>query len=505
MLLTWPGVPALLYGEEWGLAAEVLCEEPENAWLDRMAMPWARGADCREAQAWLASLIKARRESAALAEGTVEILHAGDSLLVYRRVLGTEAVDVVLHVGQDGASLEIVDDSWGPLEPWVTVGQVRVEGDTVALGGLSAVVARRLPGGPLRNPSVIVEANRRQRDQAVRLAQVEVPLWPTRLDFSLTERCNMRCRHCITDAPRRTAKGEARSMTPWVLEKLQSAFAHVDYAGFVHGGESLTSPMLFPVLKALREARGSLGFRAHVLTNGLLLTEDVAHALVEAGVTTLSVSLDGAHAATNDAIRDGGRFQTVVERLKQVLAARRTWGKGLRVGVSMVVLQQNLGELRNMVDLVADLGADWIKFEEGVPVNAFALQSLVLADDKRLLVALEDAMAWAQRRGLVAIDHTKPLEIWRCRLANDPAKAAFLSADEFANGSEIHPCRTLWETACVEPNGDVRCGDFFGPILGNVTEVPLVDLWRRPEAQVLRQQQLEGRVCGPRGPVTCLP
>jgi hypothetical protein len=55
----------------------------------------------------------------------------------------------------------------------------------------------------------------------------------------------------------------------------------------------------------------------------------------------------------------------------------------------------------------------------------------------------------------------------------------------------------------VEPNGDVRAGDFFGSILGNVTETPLATLFRGPAAAEARERSRLARICGA-GPVTCL-
>src|SRR5690606_12105995 len=92
--------------------------------------------------------------------------------------------------------------------------------------------------------------------------------------------------------------------------------------------------------------------------------------------------------------------------------------------------------------------------------------------------------------------------VWRCRL--DEETRAFLEADETANRCVIHPCRTPWETACIEPNGDVRARDFFGPILGNVTQTPLAELWNAPEAERLRRDASLSRLCAPAGPVTCV-
>ena len=104
---------------------------------------------------------------------------------------------------------------------------------------------------------------------------------------------------------------------------------------------------------------------------------------------------------------------------------------------------------------------------------------------------------------MVLVDHTIDRAIWRCRFEHEPDVARFVAADEFANRSEIHPCRGPWEVACVEPNGDVRGGDFFGPVLGNVTQQSFEELWSCARAREERARSYAARLCG-QGPVTCL-
>jgi MoaA/NifB/PqqE/SkfB family radical SAM enzyme len=228
-----------------------------------------------------------------------------------------------------------------------------------------------------------------------------------------------------------------------------------------------------------------------------------AERLVHAGVSSISISLDGATAATNDAIRLGGRFEDVRRNLTEVLTWRREEKIDLRIGLSIVVLSQNLHELSRFVDLATEFGVDWLKLEEGVPATEFARTSLVSCSSRTSREAIEAALGRGRERGLVMVDHTIDRAVWRCRL--DDETRAFLAADEHANRGEIHPCRTPWETLCVEPNGDLRVTDFFGPIVGNVTTTPMRELWNAPAAIEARERAKLSRICGPDGPVTCVP
>lgn len=499
LLATLPGVPMLLYGEEIGMRSDGAGLALEDVWPDRAPMPWSGTRRDTSLHATIGALFRLRRESEALRSGSLTIAFADARTIVYRRAAAGETIDVALSFDPEPKTIAVDDDELPRLLP--LAGNATTEGTVVHLPAYGFCVARRerALGQAIAPPAA--RRNLALRDEDMKNGVPYASTRPSRFFFSVTERCNLRCAHCITHAPERTASGTARTMTRAVIDALRDDLGLADYFAFVHGGESLTAPILFDLLQAIRAARGREPYVAHVLSNGVLLSPAVGARLVEAGVSSISVSLDGASAHTNDAIRTGGRFDDVVRRLRELLAWRRGEKIDLRVGLSFVVLAQNLHEVGAFVDLAADLGVDWVKLEEGVPATEFAKRSLVACASPDARRTIDAAMARGRDAGLVMVDHTIERAIWRCRL--DDEARTFLEADEHANRSAIHPCRVPWETICIEPNGDARVLDFFGPIVGNVLAQPLRDSWNAREAMEARLQSVRGRLCGA-GPVTCL-
>lgn len=501
MLLTSAGIPMLLYGEELGMrATDGASRELEDVWPDRAPMPWSR-KHVSPLRPLLRDLLAARKASAALREGTTTLLYADDTTLVIRRTAEGDVVDLALSFADETKTIELEDDELPRLTPMASTGSCSVEGARVVLPPFGAMVMRRdralgravLPAHARRNLVL--------RDRELEGGRTVVEARTSRFFFSVTERCNLRCEHCITHAPELTKSGAARTMTPAVVDALRDDLGFGTYFAFVHGGESLTAPIFFDVLEAIRTARGHEPYVAHLLTNGVLLGEKIAERVVDSGVSSLSVSLDGATGETNDAIRTGGRFEEVCRNVEAVVQWRKRAKADLRIGLSFVALAQNVAEIGAFVELAARLGVDWVKLEEGVPATEFAKRSLVSCAAPSVRARIDHALERGRELGLVMVDHTIDREVWRCRL--DDATRAFLDADEHANRCVIHPCRTPWETACVEPNGDVRVRDFFGPIVGNVTSTPLASLWNAPEAVELRARSIRDRLCG-QGPVICL-
>lgn len=504
MLYTLPGIPMLLYGEELGLFAVRPEQTREDVWPDRMPMPWPEEAKTGESD-WrevLTNLGILRKNSAALREGELSFAHGEGSVLVYRREAAGEIVDIALNTGLEDIEVSLEDDVFPAMDVLFHVGNAAVAGTQARLGAGSGVVVRR--HRELGRRKLVLAGNAVLRDRDFKSSAQRVSSRPSRLDLAITERCNLRCAHCITDAPARTASRHAREWSPWILDRIRDDLAHAEHVAFAHGGESLTSPMFVPVLDALREARCGLPTMVHLLTNGVLLSGKTAEDLVNRGVRSMSISLDGATVEANDAIREGGRFRQIIDNVREVVQMRREKRWDLRLGVSTVVLSQNVSELEALVDLCADLGVDWLKLEEAVPVNAFAERSLVRLDYGFAADAVRAACMRGAARGLVMVDHTVDRPIWRCRIDEDTPGKTFLDADGFANRTQIHPCRGPWEIACIEANGDVRVGHFFGPVLGNVTEQSLTESWNGTIAMAERTRAMAARLCK-NGPVTCVP
>ncbi|MFO0679112.1 MAG: alpha-amylase family glycosyl hydrolase [Polyangiaceae bacterium] len=501
LLATVPGVPMLLYGEETGMGHDARELAPENVWADRAPRPWSDAVHARHAL--LRSLFRLRKEHRALRGGSFEFVHDGEDVLVYRRRAGRDVVDVVLHAGAGTRTLSLEDETFPNARVAVVSGDATFEGGSATLRGPGALVLVRDDTRERGTTRVhLVRANEVRKDRAFVHGDVRPAALPVRLDFAVTERCNLRCVHCITNAPERTANGSARTLSRAVLDALAPDLAFARYFGFVHGGESLTAPVFFDVLRTIREARGAEPTVVHLLSNGVLLHERNLHRLFDAGVNSLSVSLDGATAATNDVLRVGGKLEAILANVAAAVRIRAERNIDVRLGISTVVMPANVDELRELVDRAVDVGVDWVKLEELVPVNAFSRKALPDYDAANVRSAILRAAEHGRARGIRMVEHVGAPDVWRCRL--DARTEAFLADDEFANRSSIHPCRARWDIACIEPDGDVRIGDFFGRVLGNVLHAPLDELWRSSVAADERRASQVGRLCGPTGPVTCV-
>ncbi|MBA2541432.1 MAG: radical SAM protein [Deltaproteobacteria bacterium] len=443
--------------------------------------------------------------------GAAPLLVLGEVTIDGARAVAREGIEVDAH---DRAAVDDLAGLTGDAHPAIDDARTRgldhdrtagADGERannrtqreIVLGPWSAVVldrVRELPENALDDATALAN-NRLLGALAFREGATVSPAYPANLYVTITEACNLRCQHCITHAPELTQAGRARALRPWLLDALREAFAAADYFAFAHGGESLISPVLFDVLAAIRKAHAGRPGRydAHLLTNGMLLRADTTRKLIDAGVTSIMVSLDGARAETNDVIRAGGRIATVLANLRDAIAIRREANPDLRIGLSTVVGVTNVGELAEIAAIAVDLGVDWLKIEETYPATPFARRDLIKPSAQPVIDSMAIVRETLARSKVVLVDHLDPPGGCTCeadRRADGAALRAFRAADDFANRTSFHPCRAAWEQACIDPDGTVHPVDYFQPAIGNLQDTPFLDVWNSPIVQRMRGRAL---------------
>jgi Fe-coproporphyrin III synthase len=164
--------------------------------------------------------------------------------------------------------------------------------------------------------------------------------------FHLLTQCNLNCRHCYINPQQH---GRKKLSLPTIRNWLQTLARRAPGANLVLlGGEPTLRPDLPQVVAAAR----LLGYATITIdTNGYLFN-DILERITPVDVDTLSFSLDGASAATNDVIRGPGSFDVCTAGLRTAKA------KGFRTSLIYTVSRMNLDDLPRMPDLLTELRID---------------------------------------------------------------------------------------------------------------------------------------------------
>jgi MoaA/NifB/PqqE/SkfB family radical SAM enzyme len=204
------------------------------------------------------------------------------------------------------------------------------------------------------------------RATALKLGLARSPLFAT---LAVTWRCNYRCTFC--DLPER-ARGDPPLAT--LISRLRLLRRRGALAVGITGGEPLLHPQLFELLA---EAR-ALGVVTHLNSNGSRLTAERVPQLLAAGLHSINVSLDGARAATHDALRGvPGSFEQIRATVAALLARRRAGSP--RVGLVMAVAKSNFRE----VGAFARLAREWAVDSAGfLPHHDFVQGEAALSGER---------------------------------------------------------------------------------------------------------------------------
>jgi radical SAM protein with 4Fe4S-binding SPASM domain len=169
---------------------------------------------------------------------------------------------------------------------------------------------------------------------------------PRLIAWEVTRSCPLACRHCRAAAHREPYPGELSTEEGQRLLDQIASFARPTM--ILTGGE----PMLRPDLYELAAHARRLGLPVVMAPCGQLVDEAAVAKMKKAGIRCISISIDGAAAASHDAFRGfAGAFDFAVRATE---AARRG---GLDFQINTTITQHNLAELPAILALAVRLGA----------------------------------------------------------------------------------------------------------------------------------------------------
>lgn len=191
--------------------------------------------------------------------------------------------------------------------------------------------------------------------------------FPHLIDWAITEKCNLSCKHCrgmpkgdLPTARARELVSEIARLKPgWVI---------------VEGGEPLLRTDLFELLALMRER----GLEVHLITNGMLLKTGIIGTLKDLGVRVM-VSIDGAEPETYEAIRTGASFKKVVQAAKEL--AR----EGLLEAINTTIFKINYREIPGIFRLAESVGVKRITFIGLKPCHGYVAELLEPAEYRQAI------------------------------------------------------------------------------------------------------------------------
>ena len=264
--------------------------------------------------------------------------------------------------------------------------------------------------------------------------------WPINVEFDLSDRCNLRCRHCDF-AHRRADRDMTLSLARSILAQMAPRIRAVTLTG---GGEPTMCPDFEGIVYRIKSHNLALG----AYTNGVRFSG--AFRLMD----WVYVSLDAADAESFYEVKGADQFRTVVDNVGQLALSKDE----TVLGLGFLLGPHNYGDSEKMAHLGEELGVDYVQFRPIVGLDGYGWVGEAL--DR-----------------LAHMDAQVPVYF--------PAQRFVDLRDKPPRGYEV--CRGSAFVPCIGADGILWvCPNTRGlRALGNLAEESFEEIWmRRPEQHV---------------------
>lgn len=290
---------------------------------------------------------------------------------------------------------------------------------------------------------------------------------PASVVWDITYACPLRCSHCYSESGRRPA----RQLSWPDLCRVVDALVELGPRRVVlSGGEPLVVAEIFEVARRLRAG----GLSVHLYTGGWHVTNSAVDAIMDL-MSNVTVSIDGATAATHDRIRGRtGSFHRAMDTLHRLSVA--AWQRTVQgrpspaLGVDYTVTRTNFGEMRDFCRLVS----------ERIPYLHY------------LFFGAAMPIGLASRAGFVRYEIVSPDQLRLLRddsFANEIRAQARKALDVCVSDNAMFQMRPEWlargqiPAMQVEPDGRVRAMPIYEGTVGSLLVEAGTTLWERAVAR----------------------
>lgn len=179
------------------------------------------------------------------------------------------------------------------------------------------------------------------------------------LFWETTAGCNLECIHCRRlEVSKQLMKNDLSTQEAMQFVRELANFAKPILV--LSGGEPLFRPDIFQIALCARD----LGLPVALATNGTLINEHIAHAIVDSGIRRVAISIDGADEITHDNFR---------RQPGSLAAALRGFRNLRRLGMSMqincTITRHNVHQIESLYAMALELEADALHLFMLVPVG----------------------------------------------------------------------------------------------------------------------------------------
>ena len=318
-------------------------------------------------------------------------------------------------------------------------------------------------------------------------------LVPLRYFFELTYRCNLNCPYCYV--------GDNRNLHELSTNEWIDVISQIPFYSFVTlvGGEPLIRQDFVKILDMV--CKKTFG-KVNVVTNGILLNDEIINAFIKTKMMLLSVSLDG-YGKNHDKNRN---CEGIFDKICSNLEALNSKKKRPMVDIKTIVLENNLDDLPKLYKYCSDMNFEFMsisflrnnnlkqnsrlfdkfvpEFNENYPIEKYF--------DKEHFKEIYKEIESIKRTSKTQIRFSPKFE--KCE---NPLKKIeeFFNYNEEKSVKDIYkPCLFPFSNMFITPVGDVY--PCLSQRIGNVKDMSIKEVFNKPNYCCFRKNLKISKVFG---------
>jgi SynChlorMet cassette radical SAM/SPASM protein ScmE len=278
---------------------------------------------------------------------------------------------------------------------------------------------------------------------------------PSVVFWNVTNQCNLSCKHCIKSS----IESASNELSTTEAVDLVSQMSNVGVLKVViTGGEPFTRKDIFTIIQELVVNK----ILILLLSNGTLITEEIASKIAAHGVRDISVSLEGSKPEINDCIRGAGSFEQALKGISNLQKY------GLEVLMQVTVNKKNYRDLSAIVQLAQELGIKQVAFQILDPWGrAHDNEIELLPSKKENIFIAEKIMSMSEKYG----DFIQSEYINWAKLFKNDITIQHMDGNLLDCGAGIDKC-------AITTKGDILpCNKLDNIKCGNIRRESFISIW----------------------------
>jgi len=318
-------------------------------------------------------------------------------------------------------------------------------------------------------------------------------LIPLRYFFELTYRCNLQCPYCYL--------GEERNKQELTTNEWFKIIDQIPWYSFVTlvGGEPLIRKDFIDIL--MKTSKKTMG-KLNVVSNGILINDDIIDAFIKSKMMLLSVSLDG-YGKNHDKNRaKEGIFDKIHSNFEKMNSRKER----PMIDIKTIVLENNLDDLAKLYKYCDHMGFNFLSVSflrnNNLKQNSILFESFVPEFNSSYPIEKYFDMEHFKEiyRELENLSKKSKVQIrWSPKF--EYSENPLLKIEEFFNTpvdkpiQKIYkPCRYPFSNMMINPCGDVY--PCLSQKIGNVKDMPIKEIFNLPNYRCFRKNLKAAKVFG---------